>query len=134
MAALTYTYDPSKITNNGRDRMRFELGDTIVDMGAITSPLSDEEYDAVLSMYPNWKRAKLECLKAIAMKLSFEVDTSTEGLSYSLNQRADRWREMLKEAKKEVSVGVPTCNPAAIYGRDEPHYFRSDLHANPERR
>lgn len=130
----TYSYNPNNITKNGVDRMRFELGDTIVDIGEVTSPLSNEEYNAMITMYPNWKKAKLECLKAIVMKLSYEVDTSTEGLSYSLNQRAERWREMLKEAKKELSYGVPTCNPAAIYGRDEPHYFRADLHANPERR
>ena len=130
----TYTYDPAKIADGGRDKMRFELGDTIVDMGSVTSPLCDEEYDAMLSMYPNFKRAKLECLKAIVMKLSYEVDTSTEGLSYSLSSRAERWREMLKEAKKDLSKGVPTANPAAIYGRDEPHYFRTDLHANPFKR
>lgn len=27
----TYTYDPSKIQENGKDRMRFELGDTMVE-------------------------------------------------------------------------------------------------------
>ena len=130
----SYTYDPEKIKENGRDRMRFELGDTIIDMGPITSPLCDEEYDAILSMNKNFKRAKLECLNAICMKMAYEVDTSTDGLSYSLSSRADRWREMYKEAKKDLQTGVPTVNPAAIYGKDEPHYFRTDLHANPYRR
>ena len=44
----TYTYDPSKIQENGKDRMRFELGDTMVEGEAETCALSDEEYTAIL--------------------------------------------------------------------------------------
>ena len=93
----TYTYDPSKITESGKDQMRFELGDTIIENGPMTSPLCDEEYEAIISKYPNWKKAKLQLLEAIVMKLSFEVTTSVDGLSYSFSDRAERWREMLKD-------------------------------------
>lgn len=41
---LTYVYDPSKIAENGKDRMRFELGDTMVEGAAETCALCDEEY------------------------------------------------------------------------------------------
>ena len=55
-----YTYDPEKISEDGKDRMRFELGDTMVEGGADTSALTDEEITAVLERYPGrWKRAKL---------------------------------------------------------------------------
>ena len=84
----TYTYDPAKITENGVDRMRFELGDTVIDNGPMTSPLCNEEYEAIISSSKNWKRAKLKLLEAIMMKLSYEVDTSVGGLSYSLGQMA----------------------------------------------
>ena len=43
-----YTYDPTRITEGGVDQMRFELGDTVVDLDTITSPLCDEEYEAIL--------------------------------------------------------------------------------------
>ena len=33
----TYTYEPEKISENGKDRMRFELGDTMVEGGSDTS-------------------------------------------------------------------------------------------------
>ena len=49
----TYVYEPDKITENGKDRMRFELGDTMVEGAAETCALCDEEYAAALSMYPN---------------------------------------------------------------------------------
>ena len=46
-----YTYDPTRITEGGIDQMRFELGDTVVDMDAAASPLCDEEYGAIIKKY-----------------------------------------------------------------------------------
>ena len=128
--AGTYSYDPYMISKNGVERMRFELGDTVIEGGPLTSPLCDEEYDAVIKSEKSWKRAKLRCLEAIMMKLSYEVNTSVDGLSYSLNDRANRWKEMYNELKKELSVAVPTGNKSAIYGNDEPHYFHKNMHTN----
>lgn len=130
----TYTYFPEKITEGGVDQMRFELGDTVVDMDGVTSPLCDEEYSAILNKYgSSWRRAKYECLKAITMKLSYEVDTSVGGLSYSLSQRYERWKTMLDEAKKEIS-GMSSVPRAGDPGSLMPHggtpYFYNDLHAN----
>ena len=43
-----------------KDRMRFELGDTMVEGLADTTALTDEEIQAAIDAYPNkWKRAKL---------------------------------------------------------------------------
>ena len=43
-----YTYEPEKISENGKDRMRFELGDTMVEGGADTSALADAEITAAM--------------------------------------------------------------------------------------
>lgn len=129
-----FTYDPTKITEGGLDQMRFELGDTVVDMDGISSPLCDEEYKAIIEKYgKNWRRAKLRCLEAICMKLSYEVDTSVGGLSYSLNQRYERWKEMMEEAKREEKA--MSCIPrAGDPGSLSPHggtpYFYNDMQAN----
>lgn len=129
-----YTYDPTKMTDGGIDQMRFELGDTVVDMGAITSPLCDEEYAAIIQKYgDSWRQAKLKCLKAIVMKLSFEVDTSVGGLSYSLNQRFERWKEMLKSAEKEAAAiaSVPVAgDPGSLSPNGGTPYFYNDMQAN----
>ena len=130
----TYTYEPSKITEGGVDQMRFELGDTVVDMDNITSPLCDEEYEAIIEKHgKNWRLAKLKCLEAIVMKLSFEVDTSVGGLSYSLSSRADRWKAMLDEAKKEAKArgGVPRAgHPGSLMPHGRTPYFYNDMQAN----
>ena len=130
----TYTYEPSKITEGGINQMRFELGDTIVDLDNITSPLCDEEYKAILDKHgKNWRLAKLKCLEAIVMKLSFEVDTSVGGLSYSLSSRADRWKTMLDEAKKEAKArgGVPRAgHPGSLMPHGRTPYFYNDMQAN----
>lgn len=129
-----YTYDPCKITEGGLDQMRFELGDTVVDMNAITSPLCDEEYNAIIQKYgKSWRRAKLKCLEAIVMKLSYEVDTSIDGLSYSLSQRFERWKKMYDEAKKEATAmaSVPIAgDPGSLSPHGGTPYFYNDMQAN----
>lgn len=131
---MTYTYDPTKITEQGLDQMRFELGDTVVDMAGITSPLCNEEYEAIIEKYgSNWRKARYHCLKAIVMKLSFEVDTSVGGLSYSLAERFERWKKMLNEAKKEMSgiAGVPRAgDPGSLMPNGGTPYFYNDMQAN----
>lgn len=129
----TFTYDPTKITEQGIHQMRFELGDTTVDMGGVSSPLCDEEYQAILNKYgKNWKKARLQCLQAIVMKLSFEVDTSVDGLSYSLSQRFERWKQMLDEEKKELAAmsGVPIARADALMPAGGTPYFYNDMMAN----
>ena len=116
------------------DQMRFELGDTVVDMSGMTSPLCDEEYNAIIEKYgKNWKRAKYECVRAICMKLSFEVDTSVGGLSYSLNTRYERWKQMEADLKKDLTAshGVPRVgNPRSLMPHDGTPYFYNDMQAN----
>lgn len=132
----TFTYDPTKITEHGLDQMRFELGDTVVDMEGITSPLCDEEYNAIIEKYgKSWKKAKLKCLEAIVMKLSYEVNTSVDGLSYSLSERYERWKEMLDDAKREVKAsaiaGVPRAgDPGSLMPHGRTPYFYNDMQAN----
>ena len=132
----TFTYDPTRITEQGLDQMRFELGDTVVDMEGITSPLCDEEYTAIIEKYgKNWRKAKLKCLEAIVMKLSYEVNTSVGGLSYSLSERYERWKKMLDDAKKEAKAsaiaGVPRAGePGSLMPHGRTPYFYNDMQAN----
>ena len=131
-----FTYDPTKITDGGVDQMRFELGDTVVDMAGVSSPLCDEEYNAIITKYGgNWRMAKFRCLEAIVMKLAYEVDTSVGGLSYSLSQRYDRWKEMLEQDKKIIAgiSGVPVAgDPGSLspHGLTRTPYYYNDMQAN----
>lgn len=131
-----FTYDPTKITDGGVDQMRFELGDTVVDMEGVSSPLCDEEYTAIIGKYgKSWRIAKLRCLEAIVMKLSYEVNTSIGGLSYSLDQRYERWKKLLEEEKKVAAgiAGVPVAgDPGSLipHGLTPTPYFYNDMQAN----
>lgn len=89
MAKGTYTYEPGNITTAGLDLMRFELGDTMVEGGADTCALTDEEISAALKKYPKEvERAKLMLLESICRRFAFEVDTKEGPLSFSLSDRA----------------------------------------------
>ena len=134
---MNFTYDPANITAGGLDQMRFELGDTVVDMGGISAVLCDEEYTAIIGKYAakSWRKAKLMCLEAIVMKLSYEVNTSVGGLSYSLDQRFERWKKMLEQEKKVVAgiAGVPTAgdpNSLIPHGLTPTPYYYNDMQAN----
>ena len=86
---MAYNYDPAAVAEYGKDRMRFELGDTMVEGGPDTTALTDEEIEAALSAYPkSWKRAKLMLLESLFRRFSYEVDTKTGPLTLSLQARA----------------------------------------------
>ena len=133
----TYSYDPSKIGENGKDRMRFELGDTMVEGGSDTSALCDEEYDAVLTRWPTkWNRAKLACLESIFRRFAYEPDTATGPLSFEFNARARLWKEDYERLKKELGDEGTTVPPYGVgpNGRKKPPYFHTDMMPNLEAR
>lgn len=117
-----YTYDVRKLNDSSVNQMRFELGDTIVDGKDKTCVLCDEEYLSVIDRAfsienKSWKRAKLLCLQAIVMKLSYEVDYKADSISFSLSQRYKNWKEMYDEEKKLDKLSLGSSNL-----KDE-HYF-----------
>lgn len=127
MAQSAYTYDPTKIAEGGKDQMRFELGDTMVEGGADTCALSDAEYTAIIEGTPRWKKAKLRCIESILFRFSYEVDTRVGALSLSLSQRLEAWRRLRDELKAEVETAAPIVSPKAIGGD---HYFHAGMMEN----
>lgn len=133
----TYEYDPALISEPGKDRMRFELGDTMVEGGPETSALCDEEYLAVLERYPRkWNRAKLACLESICRRFAYEPDTATGPLSFEFGARAKLWREDYEKLKKELGDEGTTVPPYGLTpcGRRKPPYFHTDMMPNMEAR
>ena len=127
----TYTYDPGKIKESAKDRMRFELGDIMVEGGPDTAALSDEEILAALDIYPKyWKRAKLMLLESLFRRFSYEVDTRTGPLTLSMQDRAKLWKEEYEKLKKEVAV---ESNRVPVFGkgtRNKPPYFYTGMQQN----
>lgn len=130
-----YTYEPDKIKECGKDRMRFELGDTMVEGGAETSALTDAEINAVLEMFPGkWKRAKLALLESLCRRFAYEPDTKTGPLSFSLSERAKIWRDDYEKLKKEVQNGSAVISRYGIGpdGSKHPPYFHVGMMENGE--
>ena len=137
---MTYSYDPTQIRARGKDQMRFELGDTQTDGGAETCALSDEEYTAIIGELRSgsgapvgkvpWLMAKLHILEAILFKLSYMVDTKVDVLTYGLGARAERWRKLYEDLRKEIiaNTGVPTMDDRAA---KKPPYFHTAMKENP---
>jgi hypothetical protein len=137
---MTYTYDPTQIRARGKDQMRFELGDTQVDGGAATCALSDEEYTAMLEDVDQghvntrqsnhaWLLTKLEIVEAILLKLSYQVNTRIDVLSYGLGDRAQHWKDLYEMLKAELlgATGAPRISDRAL---KKPPYFHTDMKTN----
>lgn len=131
MAKGGYTYDPGKMRELGKDRMRFELGDTMVEGLSDTTALTDEEIQAAIETYPkSWKKAKLMLLESLCRRFAYEVDTKTGPLQLYMQERAKLWRTDYEKLKKEVSIescsGLKFGN--AIHNK--PPYFYTGMQQN----
>ncbi len=133
MAKGAYTYEPERLKESGMDRMRFELGDVMVEGGSETTALTDEEIQAALDMYPkSWKRAKLMLLESLCRRFSYEVDTKTGPLQLNMQERAKLWRSDYESLKKEVSAescSIPRFG-AGGQGEWKPPYFYTGMQQN----
>lgn len=128
MSKGTYTYEPGNIKDFGKDRMRFELGDIMVEGLSDTTALTDEEIQAAIELYPeSWKRAKLMLLESLCRRFAYEVDTKTGPLWLYMQERAKIWREDYEKLKKEVSA--ESCVPNNG-GRNKPPYFYAGMQRN----
>ncbi len=131
MAKGTYTYDPANVKEHSMDRMRFELGDVMVEGMSDTTALTDEEIQAAIDSYPkSWKRAKLMLLESLCRRFAYEADTRTGPLTLELQERAKLWRADYDKLKKEVAAGY--CNvPRFCSGAsDKPPYFYAGMQQN----
>lgn len=131
MAAGAYTYNPTKIREHGLDRMRFELGDTMVEGLSDTAALVDEEILAAIDTYPkSWKKAKLMLLESLCRRFAYEVDTKTGPLWLYMQERAKLWRADYEKLKKEVSAESCNIPMHGNGGQYKPPYFYTDMQRN----
>ena len=131
MANGSYNYDPADIKGQTVSRMRFELGDTMVEGGSDTTALTDEEIQVAIDSYPNlWKRAKLMLLESLYRRFSYEVDTKTGPLTLNLHDRAAMWREDYLALKKEIPQESCSVPPFAGGATNKPPYFYAGMQQN----
>lgn len=129
--ARTYTYEPEKIIELGKDRMRFELGDVMVEGGSDTTALTDEEIQAAIDARQNkWKRAKLLLLESLCRRFAYEVDTKTGPLSLNMQERAKMWRTDYDKLKKEVSAESCRVPRLGAGAPQKPPYFYVGMQRN----
>lgn len=128
---MAYTYNPENIMEAGKDRMRFELGDTMTEGQADTTALSDEEIQAAIEMYPGrWKKAKLALLESLCRRFAYEVDTKTDSLWLYMQERAKLWRADYESLKKEVSAGSCSIPGTGNGAGSRPSYFYAGMQHN----
>lgn len=133
---MTYTYKPTCIRDGGLHQMRFELGDTAVEEGALGCGLSDEEYLAfLLDMKPTkktWNSCKLSLLKGILHKFAFQVDTKIDVLEYDFSSRVTQWKTLCDALEEEINL----CAVPVLGGTGGKTYFYEGMmsHLPPSQR
>lgn len=135
MAKGAYTYNPENVKEHGKDRMRFELGDVMVDGLSDTTALTDEEIQVAIDAYPkSWKRAKLMLLESLCRRFAYEVDTKTGPLQLNMQERAKLWREDYDKLKKEVSAESCSISQFRNGVHNKPPYFYTGMQQNERAR
>ena len=135
MAKGAYTYNPENVKEHGQDRMRFELGDVMVDGLSDTTALTDEEIQVAIDTYPkSWKRAKLMLLESLCRRFAYEVDTKTGPLQLNMQERAKLWREDYDKLKKEVSAESCSISQFRNGAHNKPPYFYTGMQQNERAR
>ena len=141
---MAYTYTPSNVSGYGPDRMRFELGDTMVEGGVETCALCDEEYIAVLSdLSPSpstrqWKKHKLRCIEAIMRKFAYEPDQKIGPLDIKFGDRAKLWKQMYDDLKADLGTTAASASAIAILAQNPntsaitPPYFYNGMMSHEE--
>ena len=135
MAKGAYTYNPENVKEHGKDRMRFELGDVMVDGLSDTTALTDEEIQVAIDTYPkSWKRAKLMLLESLCRRFAYEVDTKTGPMQLNMQERAKLWREEYDKLKKEVSAESCSISQFRNGAHNKPPYFYTGMQQNERAR
>ena len=135
MAKGAYTYNPENVKEHGKDRMRFELGDVMVDGLSDTTALTDEEIQVAIDTYPkSWKRAKLMLLESLCRRFAYEVDTKTGPLQLNMQVMAKLWREDYDKLKKEVSAESCSISQFRNGAHNKPPYFYTGMQQNERAR
>ncbi|WHH58305.1 hypothetical protein [Petroclostridium sp. X23] len=127
---MTATYDATKLGEFGKDRMRFELGDTNMDEPI----LQDEEINIFVTEESSWKRAILKCTEKIASKFATEANMQIGPIKMDLMDRAKFWESKVANLKREqAGMAVPVAAASAGGEGDiQGAYFRVGLHDNRE--
>ena len=124
---VSFTYDPRNIGQAGKDKMRFELGDMLVE-NPNERYLSDEEITAVIEANPSWKKAKLALVSSLLFRFSYEVDTRSGPVDWKLSQRYQAWKKLYDELKDEAAAAGSI--PPAPSSAKRPPYFFEGMHDN----
>lgn len=100
---MAFTYAPDNIPNGGRDRVRFEVGDT----DSTDVRLQDEEISGALAATnDDWQRAAGVCARAIANKLRRQVEKAG-AIDLGTQNRIDGYLAMADRLDGGGSLQVP---------------------------
>jgi hypothetical protein len=131
---VTWSYSGNPAASD-RDRLRFDLGDTVAE----DPLLQDEELDFCLAQESSYYGALARACEAIAMRFSREASVSTGRLSLQLAERAKQWTERAQEYRKRAAAAhAPSVGglskaeeEAALQDPDRTGpYFRKDMMKN----
>ena len=127
---MTYSYNPAQIGEYGLNRMRFELGDTLVLEPEKTAYLSDEEICAVIESSSSWRRAKFRLVESLLRRFSYEVDTKIQQAEWKLSQRLDEWQRLYKQLKAELEGEEMATDFGFTGKKSPPPIFVRGIHDN----
>lgn len=127
---MAATYDPTLVDQNGRDRVRFELGDTDPE----AAELQDEEIDALLNQSDlEWLPAAARGARVIHRRYARQATFSVGPVKFDNNARAKTWGELADQLEAQAGVGFEGAAMHAVpsaggLAGPEGNYFQTGMH------
>jgi hypothetical protein len=128
----TYSGDP---TSSPKDKIRFELGDTV----SVDPLLQDEEINFCITAESSYYGQLARACEAVAMRFQREASTKVGALSYDLATRAEQFSNRADMYRKRaVGSHVPYVGGMSKAEKEADHenpdktgpYFRKDMERN----
>lgn len=130
---MAATYDPNAVNQNGKDRIRFELGDTDPD----DAELQDEEIEAILETQSEatvpWLRSAAMLARVVHRRYSRQATFSVGTIKFDYQGRAEQWGKLADSLEVQAGVGIagastsaaPSAGGVAALGEN---YFYKGMH------
>jgi len=115
---MSFTYDDGLATD--RDKIRFAIGDTVYEAGQKPEDVnfSDEELAGLLAIEGSWERAVAAAFETLAALWTKHVTFNAEGISASMSDIADRYRQSAVEWRQRF--GDPPASVKTQFGSVSP--------------
>lgn len=119
---MAWNYTPANIGSSGLSFVRWRIGDT----SSGEQLLEDAEIEGALAVYGDKFSAAAASAEAVASVFSRRADTTMGKLSIAHSQKAEAYRELAKEIRRDAKTQLAVGPWAAAHSESRKETYEED--------